>query len=140
LRLDFEKKQHQAANLQQYKAQLVELKKRFSKMLQQLPSKNEMDKLLEDISKTGIASGLKFTLFDPANEVEHDFYVELPINVKVEGNYHQLAVFLSRVAAMGRIVTLHDFAINVKEGKKKQGRDDLVMQVTAKIYRYRTFY
>lgn len=140
LKADFEIKQRQAANLQAYKNQLQIMNERFGNMLKQLPAQNEMPGLLEDISRTGIASGLTFELFAPMPEVVHDFYIELPINIKVVGNYHQLAVFLSRIVEMSRIVTLHDFKITTHSSEKqKTGSGDLLeMDITAKIYRYRS--
>lgn len=140
LRQDFETKQHQASNLQAYRNQLQLMNERFGTMLRQLPAKNEMPGLLEEISKTGVASGLKFELFAPQPEVEHDFYIELPIKITVVGTYMQLAVFLSRVAEMNRIVTLHEFSIQGVSSKdnKTVSEDELVMNITAKIYRYRS--
>lgn len=140
LREEFELKQQQAANLQSYRNQLQIMQERFGNMLRQLPTKNEMPGLLEDISKTGIASGLSFESFKPLPEIQHDFYIELPIKIAVIGNYHQLGVFLSRVAQMGRIVTLHDFEVTQAEkGKQSQSSNDLLlMKLTAKIYRYRS--
>lgn len=140
LKTEFEKLQHQASNLNAYKNQMALMRERFGNMLKQLPTQNEMPSLLEDISKTGIASGLTFELFAPSAEIKHDFYIELPIQIVVKGNYHQLAIFLSRVAEMSRIVTLHDFVIEAPEldkQKKLQG-EQLVMKITATIYRYRT--
>ncbi len=140
LKKDFEAKQHQAANLQTYRNQLTLMNERFGAMLKQLPAKNEMPGLLEEISKTGVASGLKFELFAPQKEVEHDFYIELPIKIQVVGTYFQLATFLSRVAEMNRIVTLHEFSIEGVSSKDKEktiSEDELVMKITAKIYRYR---
>ena len=145
LRVEFELKQQQAANLQAYRNQMKIMEERFGNMLRQLPTENEMPSLLEDISRTGIVSGLTFNLFAPQPEVQHDFYIELPINIEVVGNYHNLAVFLSRVAQMSRIVTLHDFVItgaatqknNVGDQKNNAG-DQLIMKLTAKIYRYRS--
>jgi type IV pilus assembly protein PilO len=149
LKKDFELKQHQASNLQAYRMQMREMKDRFGAMLKQLPTQNEMPGLLEDISKTGIASGLSFQLFAPMPEVLHDFYIEVPIKIIVVGNYHQFAVFLSRIAEMSRIVTLHDFVISRNESAaNKQTKlteeqlanagELLTMEITAKIYRYRT--
>lgn len=139
LKEEFEKKQHQASNLQAYRNQLQLMNERFGTMLKQLPAKNEMPGLLEEISKTGVASGLKFQLFAPQTEVVHDFYIELPIKITVVGNYMQLAIFLSRVAEMNRIVTLHEFSIQGESSKDKKtvSEDELVMNITAKIYRYR---
>lgn len=140
LKTEFESLQHKASNLNAYKNQMALMQERFGNMLKQLPSKNEMPGLLEDISKTGIASGLTFELFAPMSEIKHDFYIELPIQIIVNGRYHQLALFLSRVAEMNRIVTLHDFVIeapSLDKIKKNQG-EQLVMKITATIYRYRT--
>ena len=148
LKSDFEMKQHQASNLQAYRNQIKDMTERFGNMLKQLPTQNEMPGLLEDISKTGIASGLVFELFAPLPEVLHDFYIELPIKTVMVGNYHQFAIFLSRVAQMNRIVTLHDFTIErwvFDNGKPKDtldnqttSGDQLKMEMTIKIYRYRT--
>jgi type IV pilus assembly protein PilO len=142
LRSEFELKQHQASNLQLYRNQMLKMQERFGNMLKQLPTQNEMPGLLEDISKTGIASGLTFQLFAPLPEVQHDFYIELPIKTIVVGNYHQFAVFLSRVAEMSRIVTLHDFVVeraSLDNGTPKNSAgEQLKMEMTAKIYRYRT--
>lgn len=139
LREEFEKKQHQASNLQAYRNQLQLMNERFGTMLRQLPAKNEMPGLLEEISKTGVTSGLNFELFAPQAEVVHDFYIELPIKITVVGTYMQLAMFLSRVAEMNRIVTLHEFTIQGESSKdsKTVSEDELVMNITAKIYRYR---
>lgn len=145
LRTEFEMKQKQASNLHAYQNQMIIMQDRFGSMLRELPTQNEMPGLLEEISKTGIASGLTFELFAPLPEVQHDFYIELPIKIAVIGNYHQFAVFLSRVAQMNRIVTLHDFSISrvIPPGTGKQKNDSgdgnqLKMELTAKIYRYRT--
>jgi type IV pilus assembly protein PilO len=139
LKADFETKQHQASNLQAYRNQLQLMNERFGTMLKQLPAKNEMPGLLEEISKTGIASGLKFKLFAPQPEIAHDFYIELPIKIEVVGSYMQLAVFLSRVAEMNRIVTLHEFSVEgvTSKDSKTVSEDELLMTITAKIYRYR---
>jgi type IV pilus assembly protein PilO len=145
LKQQFELKERQASNLNAYRKQLAEMQEKFGNMLQKLPAKHEMPALLENISKTGIASGLKFELFAPQPEVKHDFYIEMPIKLAVVGNYHEIAVFLSRVAKMDRIVTMHDFTLEpyVDNGKgqsaKSQGNGNvLMMNMTAKIYRYRS--
>lgn len=139
LKQEFESKQQLAVNLPLYKKQIAEMNKNFGAMLLQLPAKNEMANLLEDISKTGIASGLTFELFQPEAEIPHDFYMELPITIIVLGNYHQLAVFISRITQMSRIVTWHDFEITVlpKDKMKINSGDTLQMKISAKIYRYR---
>ncbi|KTD42023.1 type 4a pilus biogenesis protein PilO [Legionella parisiensis] len=140
LKADFEHKQRQLFNLPAYRLQLQIMMERFALMLKQLPEKNQMPGLLEDISKTGVTSGLRFELFAPQPEVVHDFYVERPIKISVVGTYFQLAMFISRVAEMSRIVTLHDFSIAGVSSKdnKVVSEDELVMNITAKIYRYRT--
>lgn len=140
LRSEFELKQRQAANLQAYRNQLQLMDERFGSMLKQLPAKNEMPGLLEEISKTGVASGLRFELFAPQPEMKHDFYIELPIKITVVGTYMHLALFLSRVAEMNRIVTLHEFSVEGQTSKdnKTISEDQLVMNITAKIYRYRS--
>ena len=147
LRSDFELKQYQASNLVDYRNQMTLMQERFGNMLRQLPTENEMPGLLEDISRTGVASGLIFVLFAPMPEVRHDFYIELPIKIAVVGNYHEFAVFLSRIVQMSRIVTLHDLEIDSDSAQKQKGNpgdqksnlgDQLTMKLTAKIYRYRT--
>lgn len=140
LKSTFELKQHQAANLQAYRNQMLVMQESFGKMLQKLPTANEMPGLLEDISKTGVGSGLTFELFAPMPEVAHDFYIEVPIQISVLGNYHQIAAFLSRVGQMKRIVTIHDFSIETPDKMKQAGGtgDLLKFKLTAKIYRYRT--
>lgn len=148
LRRSFEMKQHQASSLQAYRKQMAIMQERFDNILKQLPTQNNIPRLLEDISKTGIASGLTFELFAPLPEIQHDFYIELPIKMGVVGSYYQFAIFLSRIGQMNRIVTLHDFIIarntvnntnqknNTGEPLNGQG-EQLTMQLTAKIYRYR---
>lgn len=139
LKETFQRDQKLAANLNEYRRQLHQIEERFGNMLKQLPTQNEMPALLEDISKTGTASGLTFKLFAPMPEVLHDFYIELPINIIVIGTYSQLAIFLSRVAAMSRIVTLHDFSIESVNSEEQNAvlGDKLEMKITATIYRYR---
>lgn len=138
LKADFASKQRQVVNLADYRQQSENMKERFASMLKQLPEKKEMSALLEEISQTGIASGLKLELFAPQPEVTHDFYVELPIKISVIGNYFQLAVFLSRVAEMNQMVTLHEFTVEgmAFEDHKVVLADELVMNITAKIYRF----
>lgn len=139
LKQSFEIKQGKVANLEAYKQQMVDMKASFGTMLRQLPSKAEVADLLVDISQTGLASGLQFELFSPQAEVARDFYAELPITIRVTGSYHQLGNFVSGVAALPRIVTLHDMFIRSGEGDaQKEVADDgkLVMEVTAKTYRY----
>ncbi|HFQ91399.1 MAG TPA: pilus assembly protein PilO [Chromatiales bacterium] len=128
----FKQKAHQAANLGAYKAQMEEMKRSFGAMLRQLPSKTEVAELLVDISQTGLENGLEFELFKPQSEKPVEFYSELPIKISVTGRYHEFGKFISDVAALPRIVTLQDFSIT----PLKDDPDTLVMEVTAKTYRY----
>ena len=132
LKTDFEAKQLQAASLDKYKAQMKEMEDSFGAMLRQLPSKTEVEELLIDISQTGLASGIEFQLFKPQGEQHIEFYAEFPISMKLTGTYHQFGDFVSGVAALPRIVTLHNIGIN--PGKDKSGK--LTMEVMAKTYRY----
>ena len=133
LKVIFEKKAQQAANLEAYEQQLAEMRESFGAMLRQLPNKTEVADLLVDVSQTGLASGLEFELFKPLAENPQEFYAVLPINIRVIGTYHEFGDFVSSVAALPRIVTLHNISI------KKRGKGDnalLVMNMTAKTYRY----
>ena len=131
LRKDFETKQAKAASLDAYKQQMVEMEESFGTMLRQLPSKTEVADLLVDITQAGLASGLEFQLFEPDKEIPQEFYAELPINIEVLGTYHEFGEFVSSVAALPRIVTLHDVDIT-KDSKSGK----LTMKVVAKTYRY----
>ena len=132
----FKLKHKQSVNLESYRSQIKIMKERFNQTLSQLPTENEMPGLLEEISRTGITSGLKFEQFVPLSEIKHDFYSELPIKMTVIGNYHQLAIFLSRVTSMNRIITLHDFKIvNAYLIESKTNGYQQSMEMTAKIYR-----
>ncbi len=134
LRKTFEKKQAKAVNLERFKAQLEEMKQSFGTMLRQLPNKTEVAELLVDVSQTGLATGLEFELFDPQGEKRKEFYAELPIKIKVKGTYHQFGAFISGLASLPRIVTIHN--ISIKPKGKKSGGGALVMEATAKTYRY----
>lgn len=127
-------KARKAANLQAYKDQLAEMEKSFGTMLRQLPNKTEVPNLLVDISQSGLAAGLDEKLFQPMGENRKDFYAELPISIRLTGDYHEMGEFASDVAALPRIVTLHDIEI-VPPGRDAKG-EDLVLNVTAKTYRY----
>ena len=129
----FEKKAKQAVNLEAYEKQLAEMRESFGAMLRQLPNKTEVADLLVDVSQTGLASGLEFVLFKPRAEIPRDFYAELPIQITVIGDYHEFGDFVSGVAALPRIVTLHNVNI-ARQGDKKTGT--LSMNLTAKTYRY----
>jgi type IV pilus assembly protein PilO len=135
-----ETKARKAANLQAYKDQLAEMEKSFGAMLRQLPNKTEVPNLLVDISQTGLAAGLEEKLFQPQGEVRKDFYAELPITIRLTGNYHQMGNFAGGIAALPRIVTLHDIEIVPAGGKDARGTGavpgDLTLNVTAKTYRY----
>jgi type IV pilus assembly protein PilO len=130
LRQTFEVKARKAANLSAYEQQLVEMKESFGAMLRQLPNKTEVAELLVDISQTGLAAGLEFELFKPQSEVPKEFYAELPISIRVKGSYHEFGSFISGIAALPRIVTVHD--INI--APQKDG--ELSMDILAKTYRY----
>ena len=135
LKATFEKKQAKAASLDAYKDQMKEMEESFGTMLRQLPSKTEVADLLVDITQTGLASGLEFNLFQPKPETPKEFYAELPIEIKVKGNYHQLGEFVSGIAALPRIVTIHN--INIKSETGAGGKSSgLVMEAIAKTYRY----
>jgi type IV pilus assembly protein PilO len=136
LRAQFENKQQRAANLDAYKAQLTEMERSFGAMLRQLPGKTEVPNLLVDISQTGLAAGLQEKLFQPGAEKSNGFYAELPIKIKLVGSYHQFGAFVSGIAALPRIVTLHDIQIAPVDAKSAGGFDTLTMDVTAKTYRY----
>ena len=133
LRQQFESKVRQAANLAAYKEQMVLMEACFDKLLRQLPSDTEVPGLLEDITSAGLNSGLEFEEIRLLPEVEQQFYIELPIRVKVFGRYHELATFVSAVASMPRIVTLHDFQI---EPSKRGNPSRLAMNIQVKTYRY----
>jgi type IV pilus assembly protein PilO len=137
LRTQFENKQQRAVNLDAYKGQLTEMERSFGAMLRQLPGKTEVPNLLVDISQTGLAAGLTEKLFQPGAEKSNGFYAELPIKIRLVGSYHQFGAFVSGIAALPRIVTLHDIEITPVESKGGGGGyDNLTMDVTAKTYRY----
>ena len=146
LRKDFEQKQAKAASLGKYKQQLEEMRQSFGAMLRQLPNKTEVAELLVDVSQTGLAAGLEFELFQPTGEAPKEFYAELPIKLKVLGGFHEFGEFISGLAALPRIVTIHDVKIlplAEKAAAKKQGGSrkpgggaKLVLEATAKTYRY----
>jgi type IV pilus assembly protein PilO len=130
LKEDWVGKKRQAVNLPEYRRQLSEIDRQFGALLKQLPNRSEMEALLADINQAGLGRGLQFELFKPGSEVMKDFYAELPIAVRVIGNYHDLGEFVSDVAQMPRIVTLNDIAIETqKDGVLK-------FDATAVTYRY----
>jgi len=133
LRATFEERQHKAANFDAYRSQLAEIERDFGAMLRQLPGKTEVPSLLVDISQTALGAGLQEKLWQPTGEVQKDFYAELPIKLRYTGSYHDLGRFVSGIAALPRIVTLHDIDIKPTE---KDSATDLTLDVTAKTYRY----
>lgn len=137
LRTTFEAKQRMAASLDAYRQQLEEMKESFGAMLRQLPDRTEVASLLVDVSQTGLASGLEFELFRPSGEALKDFYAELPIQIQVAGEYHDFGRFISGLAALPRIVTIHDVAIHSKARPGTSGSpSELEMSATVKTYRY----
>lgn len=130
LRTTFLDKKKIAINLPAYRKQLDDIEKQFGALLKQLPGKSEMDALLTDINQAGLGRGLQFELFKPAaQETTKDFYAELPIVIKITGNYHDIGAFASDVGKLSRIVTLNDIALNTT-------KDGLVMDAVAKTFRY----
>ena len=138
LKSDFESKALQAANLDVYKQQLDDMQKSFGTMLKQLPGKTEIPSILQDISQAAQVDGLKQDLFRPGNEAIKDFYAEKPIDLQLDGGYHDFGKFVSDVAALPRIVTLHNIVIKPAGGTAigAGGTNALTMTLTAKTYRY----
>jgi type IV pilus assembly protein PilO len=142
LKQEFKDKQGKAANLEAYKLQMVEMEKRFGSMLRQLPQKTEVAGLLVEVSQTGLSNGLEFSLFKPSAEIRKEFYAELPVNINVAGTYHDFGGFASGLAALPRIVTIHNIVITpTKANQNKENLDidsDKLLNITlvAKTYRY----
>jgi type IV pilus assembly protein PilO len=135
LRDQFELKQKKAANLEEYKQQLDDIEKSFGDLLRQLPDKTQVPDLLVDVSQTGLSSGLEFELFKPGPEVPKEFYAELPIDVRVTGNYMEFGAFISGLASLPRIVTIHNIRINPRKDASGKSKP-LVMDAVVKTYRY----
>jgi len=133
LREEFKTKHAKAVNLDLYKQQLKDIERSFGALLRQLPGKTEVPNLLVDISQTGLSAGLEEKLFQPQAEQKKDFYAELPIKIRLTGSYHQFGQFVSGIAALPRIVTLHDIEI---KPENKDAYDQLSLELTAKTYRY----
>ena len=133
LRQEFRTKHAKAVNLDLYKQQLKDIERSFGALLRQLPGKTEVPNLLVDISQTGLSAGLEEKLFQPQPEQKKDFYAELPIKIRLTGSYHQFGQFVSGIAALPRIVTLHDIQIT---SVNKVAYDQLALELTAKTYRY----
>ena len=130
LRETYMNKKALAVNLPAYKEQMEEMEQTFGSLLRQLPNTTEVPDLLVDITQAGLGRGLEFTLFRPEKELPKDFYAEMPISVEVRGSYHELAQFVSDVAALPRIVTFGDIAISSSKDNK------LTMSAKARTYRY----
>ncbi len=133
LRAQFEQKQKKAANIEKYKVQLAKMQQSFGAMLRQLPGRTEVPSLLVDISQTGLAAGLEEKLFQPSTEIRKEFYAELPIKIRLTGTYHDLGNFVSGIASLPRIVTLHDIELKPEFEDEPSG---LILDITAKTYRY----
>jgi type IV pilus assembly protein PilO len=131
LRQVFLTKKSQAVKIEAYKEQMVEIEKTFGALLKQLPDRSEMDGLLSDVNQAGLGRGLEFALFKPGQEVIAEFYAEMPIQIKVQGSYHDLGAFATDVSKLPRIVTLNNLTI---QPGGKDGR--LTMEAVAKTYRY----
>lgn len=137
LRTDYEEKYAQAVHLNAYRQQQIEMEESFQAILEQLPSDTEIPGLIEDITLVGHGNGLTFSQMALQNEVKHEFYVEKPINIVVSGGYHNLGSFVSDVADLSRIVTLHDFSISPANAKGQGELGSLLtMVIVAKTYRY----
>lgn len=133
LKKDFEKKAFQAANLEAYRQQMVEMEESFGALVSQLPSDTEVPGLLEDITNKGLLNGLEIASIQLQKEAAREFYVELPIAISASGSYHDLGAFISGMAGLPRIVTLHDFTITAKG----DDANNLGMSIIAKTYRYK---
>ena len=138
IKIEFKVKAGQAAKLELYKEQLAEMRASFGALLRQLPEKTDVESLLVDVSQTGLASGLEIQKFKPSAEEKKGFYAELPITLEVIGSFHQMASFISGIAALPRIVTISDLKIGPLQtsGNEKARQGRLQMSATAKTYRY----
>lgn len=133
LRNTFKTKHSKAINLAVYEQQLADIERSFGALLRQLPGKTEVPNLLVDISQVGVGAGLEEKLFQPSPEVKRDFYAELPIKIRLTGSYHQMGEFVSGIAALPRIVTLHEISI---KPENRDAYDQLSVELTAKTFRY----
>ncbi len=146
LKKEFKSKQGKAANLEAYKQQMLEMEKSFGSMLKQLPQKTEVADLLVEISQTGLSNNLEFSLFKPSGEARKEFYAELPVNIKVTGTYHDFGGFATGIAALPRIVTIHNITMTpIKKSAKTKAQSGnaefdkdtkLTISLVAKTYRY----
>ena len=140
-RADYRVKFSQAASLEMYRQQRIEIQSTFESVLEQLPANTEIPGLIEDINDVGIKNGLTFASIDLQPEIKHEFYIEKPIKISVMGTYHNFGAFVSDVADLSRIVTLHDFTISLATGLSGQSLHShpsglLNMDIIAKTYRY----
>jgi len=135
LRGVLQEKQKKAANLDEYKQQMDDIEKSFGDLLRQLPDKTQVPDLLVDVSQTGLSSGLEFELFKPGPEIPKEFYAELPIDIRVTGNYMEFGAFVSGLASLPRIVTIHNVRINPRKDSSAKNKP-LVMDAVVKTYRY----
>ena len=131
LRIEFEQKAFLAANLEEYRAQTVQMEESFTELLRQLPSVTEVPGLVDDVTETGVGSGLEFSKLDLPSEEIQEFYIEIPMNLDVIGDFHDFGTFVSGVASLDRIVTLHDFSISASDDSF------LNMSIVARTYRYK---
>jgi type IV pilus assembly protein PilO len=134
LRQTFLAKKAQAIKVDAYKQQMIDIEKTFGALLKQLPDKSQMDGLLTDINQAGLGRGLEFDLFKPGQETVADFYAEMPIQIKIKGNYHDVGAFATDISKLSRIVTLNDLNIAPLNNDSKDSV--LTMEATAKTYRY----
>ena len=134
LRQTFLSKKAQAIKVDAYKQQMIDIEKTFGALLKQLPDKSQMDGLLTDINQAGLGRGLEFDLFKPGQETVADFYAEMPIQIKIKGNYHDVGAFATDISKLSRIVTLND--LNIAPLNKDTKDSVLTMEATAKTYRY----
>lgn len=132
----FELKQKRAANLELYRKQLEQIEQTFGDLLKQLPDKTQVPELLVDVSQTGLASGLEFELFKPGDEINKEFYAELPIQIRVVGDYLKFGTFVSGLAALPRIVTVHNIKISRRADAAGKAKEQLIMEAVVKTYRY----
>jgi type IV pilus assembly protein PilO len=134
---EFREKDSKLRNLQQYQAQLQEMQANFEQQLEQLPKVTEIPGLVEDINVTGVNSGLKFTNILLEKEIQQEFFIEQPISIKATGDYHAFGSFVSGIAALPRIVTLHDFVITATQSAEKKSDVPVInYEIKAKTYRY----
>ncbi|WP_428241379.1 type 4a pilus biogenesis protein PilO [Gynuella sp.] len=141
LKDQFSKNAFKVSNLEAFKTQLAEMRETFGALLEQLPNETEISGLLDDITFTGVQSGLEFDSLELSGDVPKEFYIETPIAIAVRGEYHEMGTFISGISALPRIVTLHDFTITSSKDRKAQENDGsrtspLVMKIEAKTYRY----